>query len=83
VLTRDEVANSKPDPEGLFLIMKKFNQTIEKTLFVGDSWVDAETAKNAGMEFAYLGVEGAPGTRRKKIEPEYMIETIDEIFSII
>jgi HAD superfamily hydrolase (TIGR01549 family) len=83
VLTRDEVENSKPDPEGLFLIMEKYNQTIEKTLFVGDSWVDAETAKNAGMEFAYLGVEGAPGTRRKKIDPEYMIEKIDEIFSIV
>jgi phosphoglycolate phosphatase len=83
ILTRDEVENCKPNAEGLFYIMKKYNQNKNNTLFVGDSWVDAETAKNAGIEFAYLGTEGAPGTRRKKIKADYILENIEDIFSII
>ena len=83
VLTRDEVENCKPDPEGLFTIMDKFNQNKENTIFVGDSWVDAETASNAAIEFVYLGIEGAPGTRRKKIKTDYVIESIEDILSII
>ncbi|MCG3226575.1 MAG: HAD family hydrolase [Candidatus Heimdallarchaeota archaeon] len=83
VLTRDEIENCKPDPEGLFFIMKKFKHSKESTIFIGDSWVDAETAANAKIDFVYLGKEGAPGTRRKKIIPDYMIENIDEIFTIV
>lgn len=83
VLTRDEVENCKPNPEGLFFILEKFNQNRENTIFIGDSWVDAETAINAKMEFVYLGSEGAPGTRRKKIQADYVIENIDEILTIV
>ncbi|NPD89258.1 MAG: HAD family hydrolase [Asgard group archaeon] len=83
VLTRDEVENCKPNPEGLFFIMKRFNQKRENTIFIGDSWVDAETAINAKMDFAYLGTEGAPGTRRKKIKATYVIEKIEDIFAIV
>ncbi|MCG3222373.1 MAG: HAD family hydrolase [Candidatus Heimdallarchaeota archaeon] len=83
VLTRDEVENCKPDPEGLFFIMEKFNKKIANTIFIGDSWVDAETAINAKMEFVYLGTEGAPGTRRKKIEADYIIKNIEDILEIV
>lgn len=83
VLTRDEVENCKPDPEGLLFIMEKFNQNKDNTIFIGDSWVDAETAINAKIEFVYLGVEGAPGTRRKKIKADYVVENIEDILSIV
>ena len=39
----------KPDPTGLFAIMKELDAKPEETLFVGDSNVDMETAKNGRL----------------------------------
>lgn len=39
----------KPDPTGVFMILDKFAVSKEDALFVGDSEVDIETARNAGL----------------------------------
>ena len=83
VLTRDEVKNSKPDPEGIEKLIEKFGKTKESTIFIGDSWVDAETAINAGIDFVYFGLESAPGTRRKKIEANYTVKDMSELISLL
>ncbi len=44
----DEVAR-KPDPQGALMAAKKMNLSPKELMFVGDSGVDMETAKNAGM----------------------------------
>ena len=40
----------KPDPAAVHIIMKKLDIDRESTLFVGDSDVDMQTAKNAGIK---------------------------------
>ena len=47
-----EVTRPKPDPEGLQLVMKRYNLAPSDLLYVGDSTIDAETAKNARVDFA-------------------------------
>jgi len=44
----------KPAPEGLLLAMKRLSANADKTLFIGDNPVDAETAHRAGT--AFIGV---------------------------
>ena len=83
ILTRDDVTNTKPHPEGLIKIIKKFEVNNNSVIFIGDSWIDAETAVNAGIKFIYYGSEGAPGTRRKVIQPDYTIERMSELIEII
>lgn len=39
----------KPAPDALFAVMEELNAEKETTLYVGDSEVDIETAKNAGV----------------------------------
>ncbi len=39
----------KPDPKGALLISEKMGITPEELMYVGDSGVDMETAKNSGM----------------------------------
>jgi len=82
VLTRDEVEHSKPNPEGIFFLMQKFQKETSSTIFIGDSWVDAETALNAKIEFIYYGSEGAPGTRRKKIDSSHIISSMTELLNL-
>ncbi|MCE7740892.1 MAG: HAD family hydrolase [Candidatus Heimdallarchaeota archaeon] len=82
VLTRDDVKNSKPDPEGIYKLMQKYQKDKLSTIFIGDSWVDAETAQNADVKFIYFGSEGSPGTRRKKITASLTIGKMIELLSL-
>lgn len=47
-----EVTRPKPDPEGLHLVMSRYGLNPSDLLYVGDSIIDAETAKNAAVDFA-------------------------------
>lgn len=40
----------KPDPEGVFMILKELGVSPEECFFIGDTYVDISTGKNAGIE---------------------------------
>ncbi len=44
----------KPDPGSIFHLMKNRNTGPEETLFIGDSLIDIETGRNAGVETVVL-----------------------------
>lgn len=52
VVGGEDVKAPKPSPEGLFFALKQLGSTLQQTLYIGDSTVDAETAQNAGVDFA-------------------------------
>lgn len=54
ILGGDTLPTRKPDPSGLLLVAKRLAIPAGKLLLVGDTWVDAETAKNAGCPFALV-----------------------------
>ncbi|HSO45716.1 MAG TPA: HAD-IA family hydrolase, partial [Rhodoferax sp.] len=49
VVSGDTFPTKKPDPVGVANCMAKFGAARERTLFVGDSSIDAATARNAGV----------------------------------
>ena len=51
VVTALDVKNPKPHPESIEKIVQKLNLNKEETVFVGDSEVDQQTAKSAGIKF--------------------------------
>ncbi|MHA1667276.1 MAG: HAD family hydrolase [Candidatus Heimdallarchaeaceae archaeon] len=83
IITRDDVKESKPDPEGIFKILDKYKKDKREAIFIGDSWVDAETAVNAQVSFFYLGESGALGTRRKNVPAERTINKIQELLLVL
>ncbi|MEG0806686.1 MAG: HAD family hydrolase [Lachnospiraceae bacterium] len=52
IIGSDNVAVAKPDPEGLKQIIHNFGLEKQQVLYVGDSYIDAQTAENAGVDFA-------------------------------
>lgn len=48
----EDVKAAKPSPEGLLLAIKELHITKAETLYIGDSTIDAATAKAAGVNFA-------------------------------
>lgn len=55
VVGRDSVAAEKPDPQPLLTTVRALGADPERTLFVGDSARDEETARRAGTAFEWAG----------------------------
>ena len=51
VIGGDRGSRPKPDPEGLHLAMTKLGLKPEQVLFCGDTVIDAQAAKSAGVDF--------------------------------
>ena len=51
----DEGIAPKPDPAIICAVMKKLSAKATDTLFIGDSDVDGDTAKNFGLDFLGVG----------------------------
>lgn len=73
----------KPDPVGALNIAQQFGVKPENILFIGDSLVDINTAKNAGM--IPLGVSWGYGNAvgSKTMDVAYMIDSPQEIIDFI
>jgi phosphoglycolate phosphatase len=65
---------TKPDPAGLKAIMRLAGAGLSETVMIGDSSVDVETARNAGV--ACCGITGGLGdsSAMLALRPEYVIE---------
>lgn len=51
IIGGEDVKVAKPDPRGVKAALKRLKAKKKYALYVGDSTVDAETAKNAGVDF--------------------------------
>lgn len=59
----DSLPTRKPDPAGLRVLAGRFGVPVERLMLIGDTRIDAETAKNAGCAFALVewGFPRVPG----------------------
>jgi len=68
----EDVLRLKPDPEGLLAAIGKLKGRKESTLYVGDSLIDAETAKRAGVPFAAV----ISGVTAREAFSDYQVHAI-------
>ena len=75
----EDVKTPKPSPEGLNIAIERLQTDKATTLYIGDSTVDAETARNAGVDFA--GVLHGMTTREElAVYPHVSIaDTLEEL----
>lgn len=75
--------DTKPDPKAALYLAEKYRKENAKPLYVGDSGVDMQTAKNAG--FAACGVLwGFRGREELEAQsPEYLAADANELREII
>lgn len=73
----------KPAPDGVLAALRKLSVVPEKALYVGDSEVDVQTARNAGIKC--VGVTW--GFRDQKVleeaKADYIISRPEELLSIV
>lgn len=83
VLSKYDVENNKPHPEGLLRAMELLGTKPENTLFVGDSRHDLMAAKNAGVTFVLVSWTIAGYEKLKAMNPEYIIDRPMDLMDVI
>ncbi len=83
VITRDEVENLKPDPEGITTAMTKLNLMPEDVVYVGDSIIDIEASKSAGIACIALAQGMYSHDQLLKSKPNFIIQNIEDVEGII
>lgn len=81
---RENVAR-KPDPQIVYDILSTLNTQLSTTncLYIGDSLVDAETAKAAGVRFAACTWGFCTREQLESASPEYMVDHPLDILTLI
>lgn len=78
-----DVENHKPHPESIFLACEKLEVTPREIIFVGDSLIDLNTAKNAGSIF--VGVLTGVCARKdfEQNHADYIFNHIGELTHLV
>lgn len=73
----------KPDPEGAFYIAKELGADISECVFIGDTYVDISTGKNAGMTAIGVLWGFRDEAELKGAGADHIVAHPSEIFDII
>ncbi len=78
----DSLTNKKPRPDGIWRIVEEVGAKLPQSLMVGDSKVDIETARNAGVQSCGVLWGFQPDTF-KEVQPDFVIDQPDGLLRLI
>ncbi|MBQ4061963.1 MAG: HAD-IA family hydrolase [Christensenellaceae bacterium] len=76
----EDVPVAKPDPTGILRVMNALGGTKETTVYTGDSTIDANAAKNAGLDFIAVTTGTTPAKSFYDLPHTRIITDIGEVF---
>jgi hypothetical protein len=79
VIAGDSLPTKKPDPAGVLHCLHTFGLAPEQALFVGDSSIDAATARNAGVPVWLLPYGYNMGQAVQDCNPDRVIDRLDAL----
>jgi phosphoglycolate phosphatase len=83
VISGDTYPTKKPDPAAVQGLLKQWHLTPQEALFVGDSSIDAATARNAGMAIWLLPYGYNMGQPVETCRPDRVIGDISELLRTV
>lgn len=83
VIGGEDVKQHKPHPQGLFEAIEKLGCSPESVVYVGDSVVDAELAKRAGVPLIVVLSGVTPREHFDSYEPLAVLESITQLPKLI
>ena len=79
IIGGEDVEQHKPHPQGLFEALERLECSPASSLYVGDSVVDAELAKRAGVPLLVVLSGTTPRAHFDSYEPIAVLENISEL----
>jgi phosphoglycolate phosphatase len=78
-----DVTQNKPNPEMLRLAMEKMGVEKERTIFVGDSVIDIQTGKNAGVRVFAVPTGNTDRRDLENARPEVMLDRLPDLLAYV
>ncbi len=82
ILTGDNGMPFKPDPATIHHLMEEANAEAEEVVFIGDSPIDVQAARNAGVEVATLTHGFTPEGILREAKPDHIVHHLDELLRL-
>ena len=82
-VTADDVANPKPDPEGLRLALKTFGAVPEEAFYIGDTVHDMRAAQGADVKGIAVTWGAGPRLLLEAQSPAHLCDTPEQLRSIL
>jgi len=83
IIGGDLMPEKKPDPGGLHHILKQHGVRPEEALMIGDSLVDIETGKRAGVQTCGVTYGHAGRASLASAQPDWIIDDLSELKQFI
>jgi phosphoglycolate phosphatase len=83
ILGDGDVSQNKPDPEMLYLAMEKMGVAKEETIFVGDSVIDIQTGRNAGIRVFAVPTGNTGREDLVKAQPTVILSRLLDLLSLV
>ena len=83
IIGGDLMPEKKPDPVGLHHILEQHQARPEDALMIGDSLVDIETGKRAGVKTCGVTYGHAGRTSLESANPDWIIDDLSELKQLI
>ncbi|MBW8876065.1 MAG: HAD-IA family hydrolase [Acidobacteria bacterium] len=83
ILGGDSLPSRKPDPAGLHVLADRLGVPVARLLLVGDTWIDAETARNAGCAFALVAWGFPRPPKLDGIKADLRVERAEELVATL
>jgi phosphoglycolate phosphatase len=78
-----DVPQNKPNPDMLRLAMEKMGVEKERTIFVGDSVIDIQTGKNAGIPVFAVPTGNTDRRALENARPEVMLDRLPDLLAYV
>ena len=79
IVAGDSEYPKKPSPAAVHAMMHRWKISAQDTLFIGDSLVDIETARNAGVEIAVVSHGFSSRKELQSASPEILVSGFQEL----
>ena len=83
IIGSNDVKSHKPEPTGLLRAIDHFHMAKDDVLYTGDSYIDAETALNSGVDFAGVTTGSTTKEDFEKYPHIYIGSSLLDIFQNI
>jgi len=83
VVTVDDVKHPKPHPEPILTALRELNADPARTLMVGDSAADLQSAKAAGVQAAGVAWSLKGEALLRKYDPDYILQDMTDLYGIL
>ena len=79
VITRNDTSRMKPRPDGLLDAAKLLELEPKDILYVGDSFLDIEAARQAGIKCVSIPTGLYTSETLRKLSPDFVMETMQDL----